>query len=985
MRSLLTSLVLLFGASTLPAEDLDYHVPDPNLKVVKLDTADTESFLGIQLDTEGRMFVGSRAALFVYEPQPDGSYAPRKELLRFPDHTWVYDIAIRGNDLYLLTVSALYVVPEGRLKRDDLKIHRLVWGLPLGHVHQCFHGLAIGPEGDLYFASGDPLWYYGDFTRPDHWGHWTMFSKKPAAKFEDRDWVKTPYTGVGAVWKCRPDGSDLQVYARGLRNSCGLAFDHDWNLFTNDNDHESMPSEYVPGRLNHVTPHADFSWPRGWMKTKTPDRADLLDTMNPNLGRFVPVGQSYYDDPYLGEEYRHSLLVARWCTRKITYYPLKRKGATFECEEKELLVGRDQARPVHVTVGRGGRIFASICYMAQNEGSPVYKSDLVMITRKDDPEGRPFEAYEATKAETEQLVTELASDSWSRRLAAHAEIIRRGDDQSYYELASAVLNQTNGSLRRHLPYIQEVTPRGVLSSKHLANPDAALANLHSLRARPTEYRRKGVGLRKFFDTYAHGDDPIVRLALLSELCGRSLSGFDDVHADVAEFAAGDDAYVRQIAASAIAEHFRLPIIREMTSSRVAKRRLAAVLAVGFRLTRPKSIGPVPEGAPLTAWRTEDAYKIHYADEAQPIDIRTFGLPIGLFTTAEHWKTLKHTEEQEQLFSLLMERLEDSDEQVKLQAAYFLSLLNDPRSEPKVVAVRTDIAKRRLGQAGPSAVTKAWVVGPFPDAGKGFDTVHPVESGSLDPSRTYEAGGEPLAWKDVAIMRQINFRELHGPCDDTSSYAYFRLESGTKQTGMLSVGSDDGVKVWQNGTPVFTNDVSRGALPLQDTVLVSSSCSRGATTSSSACGTSRAKRGCTCTTGRCRPWRPRFRRSSARATWPNGSRRPWRMRGTRRSIRSSWRSTGPKPAKGATPRTGESCSVPTASAAPSATRPRPTPPSTPAPASPTRTSASPPPTSSNRCCCRQSRSRPSSRPPWSRRKTARRTPASSSARPARSWR
>jgi hypothetical protein len=44
-----------------------------------------------------------------------------------------------------------------------------------------------------------------------------------------------------------------------------LVFDKHWNLFGNDNDHESLPLAYVPGRLIHVTPHSDFAWPRGWM------------------------------------------------------------------------------------------------------------------------------------------------------------------------------------------------------------------------------------------------------------------------------------------------------------------------------------------------------------------------------------------------------------------------------------------------------------------------------------------------------------------------------------------------------------------------------------------------------------------------------------------------------------------------------------------------------------------------------------------------
>ncbi len=365
--------MLFATALASAAEPLDYSLPDTDLNVVRLDTAATESFLAVKADTTGRLFVGGREALYVYEPAPNGQYEPRRELLRFPNHTWVYDIEIRGDDLYILTVSALYVIPEGRTKREGLAAKRLVWGVPLGHVHQCFHGMTWGPEGDLYFAMGDPLWYYGDFNRPDHWGHWTFFSRPegwmqtrreggtetrrggdketgrecgggaaerspclPCLKLShclaenaerDNDWIRTPYNGVGGVFRCRPDGSHLQVVARGLRNSCGLTFDRDWNLFTNDNDHEQMPADYVPGRLNHVTPHTYFSWPRGWMLSKTPDRMDLLETMISTLGRAVPVGQSYYDDTYLPAKYRNSLLVARWCTRQITFYPLQHRDA----------------------------------------------------------------------------------------------------------------------------------------------------------------------------------------------------------------------------------------------------------------------------------------------------------------------------------------------------------------------------------------------------------------------------------------------------------------------------------------------------------------------------------------------------------------------------------------------------------------------------------------------------------------------------------
>jgi len=260
--ALAVTRLLVAAEPSSSAPPLDYHMVDPALKVELIDSNAGDSLLAIRADTKGRLFVGGREKLYVYEPTASGGYAPPRPLLEFPGQSWIYDVEIRGNDLYVLTMSALYLVPDGVTKRENLQLKKLVWGVPHGHVHQCFHALAWGPEGDLYISMGDPLWYYGDFQRPDHWGYW-HFAVQPEG-------TTVPYHGVGGVFRCRPDGSQFQVVARGMRNPCGLAFDKDWNLLSNDNDHESLAANYVPGRLLHVTPHAYFSWPRGWMAEKNP-------------------------------------------------------------------------------------------------------------------------------------------------------------------------------------------------------------------------------------------------------------------------------------------------------------------------------------------------------------------------------------------------------------------------------------------------------------------------------------------------------------------------------------------------------------------------------------------------------------------------------------------------------------------------------------------------------------------------------------------
>ena len=61
------ALIGLSLVATSFAEDLDYHVTDPELKVVRLDSSPDASFLSVRLDTTGRIFVGGRKTLYVYD------------------------------------------------------------------------------------------------------------------------------------------------------------------------------------------------------------------------------------------------------------------------------------------------------------------------------------------------------------------------------------------------------------------------------------------------------------------------------------------------------------------------------------------------------------------------------------------------------------------------------------------------------------------------------------------------------------------------------------------------------------------------------------------------------------------------------------------------------------------------------------------------------------------------------------------------------
>jgi len=768
--------------------ELDYRPADPRLKAILLDRSLDESFVSIKADTMGRLFVGGREALFVYEPDDRGVYKARRELFRFPPDAWVAGVEVRGDDLYVLTASALYRFPGGRTKRDGLRPERLLWGLPLD-LHVSFHSLAWGPEGDLYLNHGDPLLNYGDFARPDHWGHWTLFTKGGA---------KTPYTGQGGVLRVRPDGSSFRCVAGGLRGPFGLAFDRQWNLFTNDNDHESRPDLYTPARLLHVTPHIDFAWPRGWIASKLPDRRDLVEAMSNVPGRGVPVGMAYYDEPLFPAEYRNSLLEARWDLLTVQRHTYEKRGASCSSKESPFLVGRVRARPVGVAVGRGGRVFVAVSYMAGNEASPHYVSDLVMVTTADDTPGHPFEPYDAVTAPPKKLFAELSQPSWERRRAAHVEILRRGGDLHDEAARRLATMTTDDPAINHLPWLagacgSAAAAKLIAYDKHLTPDSYRLQVLRVLAEFPALNASASVFAEALKD-----EDQRVRLAALAALFDPSR---ELPFAAVMVPARDSDSYLRQTATKLLAHRAALKDIDGLIASKDSSVRLTAVLAAGFRLTVPPPHNTPPREVALFYPKGNAFFQtaIRYGDKPhEAVELDKLGR-LGSYTTAEMRKAITPSAEQKTLFDLLTKGLKDDSEVVRLQAAYFLSLLRDLRTEAAVAKVFAEVNERRVADAPLRDVRKAWLAGPF-DA----DDTGP-ETGAIDLTAEYRTALGKSGWREVAGKDGVFALPRPERQRGTSQhYFLFQLQCLSRQTVVLLLDAKLGASVWHNGRPLKTD-------------------------------------------------------------------------------------------------------------------------------------------------------------------------------------
>jgi putative heme-binding domain-containing protein len=220
-------------------------------------------------------------------------------------------------------------------------------------------------------------------------------------------------------------------------------------------------------------------------------------------------------------------------------------------------------------------------------------------------------------------------------------------------------------------------------------------------------------------------------------------------------------------------------------------------------------------------RNEDAFTVELVDKK--VDLRSIGAS-GNYTIADRWPFVKEDAASKFGFDVLMGKLDDKAQSVKDTAGHFLGLLRDERSETKLDGIRAAAEKLQLEVAQSRDIYEVWLIGPMNDGETGFKKKRQFENRPIDLAATIKDGSKEYRWKKQQRNEQgygsyIDFVKVYGEMDNSSVYAYFRLQASRPVPAQLMLGPDDSVKVFHNGDEVFSKEALRSAQQYEDNVTV----------------------------------------------------------------------------------------------------------------------------------------------------------------------
>jgi putative membrane-bound dehydrogenase-like protein len=370
----------------------------------------------------------------------------------------IQGMAYHDGRLYVMHAPYLTVLrdTDGDGKADERR--DLLVGLGLTpeqnptRLH-CANGVVVAHDGWLYLALGDN-----------------------GCKLDRPEGDRLVLEG-GGILRCRPDGTDLHVFATGLRNIYDLALDAELNVFVRDNENDG--GTYMI-RVCHSFFGADHGYP--YLYEERPDEAlpPLAD-----LGLGSSAGGVCYLETGFPAEYRGNLFICEWGRAVMRYQP-QRSGAGFApLKEIEFAAGAADDpygfKPTDLVVQRDGSLLVSD--WADGQRPKRGRGRIYRITANAAAE-KP-QASRRSPTDLEEAIKLLDSESYWSRVDAQG-LVENQKEKGLSALRQALAKKKLGTLGRlHAVWILAHAggPRAVPELLELAKTDTeARVQAQAIRA-----------------------------------------------------------------------------------------------------------------------------------------------------------------------------------------------------------------------------------------------------------------------------------------------------------------------------------------------------------------------------------------------------------------------------------------------------------------------------------------------------------------------
>lgn len=364
------------------------------------------------------------------------------------DGTGAGVLEVDGN-VYYTCIPKLWMLQDtdGDGKADVREALHHGYGVRVAFRGHDMHGLVRGPDGRIYFSIGDR--------------GFNVITKEGTR-------LKRP--DCGAVFRCDLDGSNLEVFAYGLRNPQELAFDNDGNLFTVDNNSDSGDQ----ARLTYLVQGSDSGWrmyyqylpDRGpWNRERMwyPFQADEETTavqpphIIPPLANISdgPSGLTFYPGLGLSDRYRDHFFLADFrgasANSGIRSFAVTPKGGSFELADSHKFIWSILA--TDVDFAPDGSLYVTDWvngWDGEGKGRLYRFADTEHINAVSNAKVPQLLNGGVSAMESDQLFGLLSHADRRIRQAAQFELVKRNEKERILE--GMLVPEANEIAQRHLAW-----------------------------------------------------------------------------------------------------------------------------------------------------------------------------------------------------------------------------------------------------------------------------------------------------------------------------------------------------------------------------------------------------------------------------------------------------------------------------------------------------------------------------------------------------